>query len=177
MLVSGVPLVGKTTLTSALVDHLPAETLHIENDPLRALVVDAMGREEPRFDGDESLATYEAARRLVEQGLETGLHVVHDATNLRERDRRETYAIADQLGAPVRVLFVDAPRPVLEARADEEGPAAQQALDALGDRDPEPSTATRPHRVLDGTRDPGELVREILDDDVFAPLRGTAAAP
>lgn len=175
MLVSGVPLVGKTTLTRHLVERLPTEALHVENDRLRALVVDAMDREEPRFDGDESYATYQAARHLVEQALEIGIHVVHDATNLSEADRRETYAIADALDAPVRVVFVDAPRDVLEARADEEGPGAQRALDALGDKDPAPSATTRPHRVLDGTRHPEANVDALLADPAFAPLRATRA--
>jgi predicted kinase len=135
-----------------------------------------MGREEPAFDGDENLATYEAARHLVRRSLENGLHVVHDATNLRERDRRASYVLADELEAPVRVLFVDAPRSVLEARAEREGPAARQALDALGDRNADPATCPRPHLVLDGTRPPTDNVDTVLAAEGFELLQRTAKA-
>jgi predicted kinase len=173
---AGVPLVGKTTLAHHLVEAVPTEALHVENDELRQLVVDAMDRAQPTFDGDENLATYEAARRLVERGLETGVHVVHDATNLRERARCRTLALADELEAPARIVFVDAPRAELDARADAEGPDARRALDALGDRDPNPSATSRPHRVLDGTQPPEANVDELLADEAFASLRRSAEA-
>lgn len=176
MLVVGVPLVGKTTLTERLVAKLDAETLHVENDRLRSLVVDAMDREGPAFDDAEKHATYEAARRLIERGLTEGLHVVHDATNLREADRRRSYGVADELEAPVRVAFVDAPQGVLEQRARREGAGAERALAALGDREAAPSANTRPHLVLDGTRPPEANVDLLLADEVFASLRRTAEA-
>ncbi|PSG98405.1 hypothetical protein BRD56_00250 [Thermoplasmatales archaeon SW_10_69_26] len=167
---AGVPLVGKTTLARHLVRAVPTEAVHAENDRLRRLVVDAMGRQQSTFDGEENHATYEAARHVVEQALERGLHVVHDATNLRKSDRQATYAIADAFEAPGRVAFVHAPDTVLGDRADRMGPDARQALEALGDRQARPSDRTRPHLVLDGTRSPEDNVDAILADDAFVPL-------
>lgn len=171
---AGVPLVGKTTLARHLVDELGVQVLHVENDRLRALVVEAMGRRQPAFDAEENHATYRAARQLIERGLQAGLHVVHDATNLTESTRKQAYPIADALEAPTRVIFVQAPEQTLERRASQEGPAARQALEALGDRRPEPTEGTRPHIVLDGLRDPQTSVRDLLAEDSFATLREPA---
>lgn len=167
VLLAGVPMSGKTTLTQALVDRLPVATLHVENDRLRRQVARARGDAEPTFAGEENLATYVAARRLIERGLEAGLHVLHDATNLTEGTRSEAYEVADRLDAPVRIVFLRTPKPVREDRAQAEGPAARQAHGALGDRDPSVEACSRPTLVLDGTAEPEHLVDRLLADDRF----------
>lgn len=167
---AGVPLAGKTTVARRLVDRLGTQVLHVENDRLRPDVAERLGHEEPVFDGDENLATYEAARHLVERGLDEGLHVVHDATNLDEAARQPTYEIGEALDAPARVLFVQAPSSVRQARAERAGPGARRAHEALGGRQPQPDACSRPHLVLDGTRDPDALVDELLADGRFASL-------
>ncbi len=170
VLLAGPPLAGKTTIAQALVEALPVATVHVENDRLRSRVAAALGRESPRFDGEEDQATYRAARALIEQGLEAGMHVVHDATNLREARRARAYRIADRYDAPVRVLVLKAPEPVREDRAHEEGPAAEQAHAALGARTPEAGTWERPHVQLDGTQPPAGNVARLLQDAAFEHL-------
>lgn len=173
LLMAGVPLAGKTTLARRLVEAIDQAAVHVENDRLRPRVTERLGREEPVFSGDENHATYQAAREVLEQALEAGFHVVHDATNLDESDRRPAYELADTLEAPVRVLFVQAPCEVRRSRAEEAGPAARQAHEALGDRQPSPEACSREHRVLDGTREVDSLVDEVLADGAFAALVGS----
>lgn len=174
MLLAGPPLSGKTTFAEHLIRALPAATVHVENDRLRPPIAEALGQEAPVFSADETHLTYVAARALIERGLEAGMHVVHDATNLREDTRAKAHALAGRLETPTRVVFLEAPEPVREDRAHEEGEAAEQAHAALGDRAPAMDASTRPAITLDGTRAPGDNVRELLASEGFEHLVETA---
>lgn len=128
------------------------------------------GRAEPGFGAGETDATYAAAARLVERGLAQGVHVVHDATNLDEARRRPAFRAAERAGAPAAVVFVEAPETVRERRAREAGPRARRAHAALGRAAPDPAACPRPSAVLDGTREPASLVRELAEDPPLAGL-------
>ncbi len=167
---AGVPLVGKSTLARELRNRIEAPLLHIENDALRVLVVDAMGRPAPAYDTDENLATYATARALAHRGLAWGSHVLHDATNLNERDRRPGYRVADVAGRASGVVFVSAPHEVLADRAARLSPSRQRAFEKLGDRRLDPHACTRPAVELDGTQDPGGNVDTLLGDPQMAYL-------
>lgn len=161
VLLAGPPLAGKTTLARAIVDVLePA--VHVENDALRPIVADVMGHERPRFGADETQATYEAARRVVQRALEAGYHAVHDATNLDEATRAPVQETARALDAATLVVLVQAPEPVRRSRAHEAGAAARRAHEALGKAAPDPE-ALEDALTVDGTRPPGLHVETVLD--------------
>lgn len=176
IVLAGPPLSGKTTFARHLTQALPVATVHVENDRLRSGVAEALGRAGPTFGGQENHLTYEAARDLIDRALEAGVHVLHDATNLRQSTRADAYALADRWDAPARVVFLQASRAVREDRAHEEGPAAEQAHAALGARRPTPEACRRPCITLDGTRPPAENLRQLLGDPAFGHLVDRDAA-
>lgn len=168
LLTSGVPLSGKTTLARAIVDRLETAVVHVENDAVRAAVVEALDREEPAFDGRENHLTYQTSYAVLERALEVGYHAIHDATNLTEATRWRAYEVADRLGVGVGAVFLVAEDGVLEARAGEADPAGQQAFEALGDREPEPEACSRPKTVLAASAPVDANVERVLGPDGFA---------
>lgn len=172
---AGVPLVGKSTLARHLRDRIDATLLHVENDVVRVHVAKAMGRSEPGYDGDENLATYATARGLAQRALSWGSHVVHDATNLTEGDRRGGYHVADLAGRPGGVAFVTAPQEVLAHRARSLSPSRRRAFEKLGHRQPDPRACLRPSVELDGTRPPQANVDRLLRDPAMAYLWPSSA--
>lgn len=155
-------MVGKSTLARHLRDRVEGTLLHIENDVIRLRVAHAMGRDEPAYDGDENLATYATARGLAHRALAWGSHVVHDATNLTEQDRRGGYHVADLAGRSCCVAFVTAPQEILADRARSLSPSRQRAFEKLGHRQPDPGACLRPSIELDGTQAPGANVDRLL---------------
>lgn len=170
LLTSGVPLSGKTTLARAIVDRLGTATVHVENDAVRAAVVEALDRDGPAFDGRENHLTYETSYAVLDRALEAGYHAIHDATNLTEATRRRAYELADRLGVEVGTAFLVAEDDVLEARAAEADPAGQQAFEALGDREPEPQACTRPKVVLAASASVESNVERVLGSEGFTGL-------
>lgn len=169
VLMAGPPMAGKTTLARALVDALePA--VHVENDALRRAIVDAMDRKTPRFDAEETQATYEAARRMVERALEADRHAVHDATNLDRAHRELVLEAARAHGVDPLVVLVQAPEPVRRSRAREAGPAALRAHEALGQARPDADAFEDPVLAVDGTQPPSAHLDAILDR-LEAPVR------
>lgn len=161
---AGVPLAGKSTLARELSRRVEATLLHVENDAVRVHVAKAMDRPEPTYDAEENLATYAAARALAHRALAWGGHVLHDATNLTERDRRPGYHVADLAGRANGVAFVTAPHDVLADRARALSPSRQRAFEKLGHRRPQPATCTRPWIELDGTSGPEVNAQALLSD-------------
>jgi len=129
-----------------------------------------MGQSEPSFSGEENQATYEAARELVQRTLDRGLHAVHDATNLTPDARARTVRVAERLDRRAVAVFVRVDEAARQARADELGPTAQQAHEALGQQSVDPSTSRVPHVVVDGREPPGANVDRILAADGFDAL-------
>lgn len=170
VLMSGVPLSGKTTLATALARHAASPVVHVENDRVRGHVVDALGRSAPRFDDPETARTYRTAHALADRALEAGRHAIHDATNLTEATRSQAYRIARAHAVPVCVVFVSTPDPVRADRADDGGQAAQQAHAALGAREAAHESCSIPHVIVDGTRNPARTALKLLRRDELAPL-------
>lgn len=167
---AGVPLVGKSTLARRLRDRIEATLLHVENDVIRVHVAKALGRSEPAYDGTENLATYATARGLAHRALAWGSHVVHDATNLTEEERKDGYHVADLAGRSCCVAFVTAPQGILADRARLLSPSRQRAFEKLGHRRPDPQACLRPSVELDGTQAPGTNADRLLRDPAMAYL-------
>lgn len=167
---AGVPLVGKSTLARHLRSRIQATLLHIENDVVRVHVAKALGRSQPGYDEEENLATYATARGLAHRALAWGSHVIHDATNLTEEERRGGYHVADLAGRSCCVAFVTAPQKVLADRARLLSPSRQRAFEKLGHRRPDPGACLRPSIELDGTQDPEANVDGLLRAPAMAYL-------
>lgn len=170
LLTSGVPLSGKTTLARALAERAGHAVVHVENDAVRAAVVEEMDHGRAAFDGRENHLTYRASYAVLERALEAGYHAIHDATNLTEGTRRQAYEVADRLGVGVGVAFLVADDDVLQARVEAADPASQQAHEALGDRDPTPRACTRDHVLLDASAPVDVKIARLTGPDGFPRL-------
>lgn len=172
VLVAAIPVSGKTTLSHALAEAIEGPVAHIENDAIRPHVVQALGRSQPLYTAEENLAVYEVCRGLCRRALEAGCHAIHDATNLDEGLRTLSYQLADELNAPVGVLFVRTPREELIERAERLDRDRQRALAKFLDIEPDAQACERGFVEVDGTQPVAQNVAEVLAHPAFEALKG-----
>lgn len=111
VVVSGLPGTGKSYFCRRLAERVPLVIL--ESDLLRKTLF-----ARPTYAGEESSRLFQACYRLVEELLESGQTTALDATNLEEQHRERLYHIADQKGAKLIVVRVDAPPEVVKERLE-----------------------------------------------------------
>ncbi|MBW3583636.1 MAG: ATP-binding protein [Euryarchaeota archaeon] len=173
VMTAGVPLSGKSRFARSLVDASAQAVFFVENDAVRTRLADAMGRERPEHDKTENFLTYRTAWNLIRIGLENGVHVVHDATNLTERGREDAYHEALRQDASVVVVFVVADRDVLGSRYEAVSEDRQEAYDKLGRKEVDPDACTMPFLVVDGADEADEQVakarRHVVLRRLFVP--------
>lgn len=162
VLMAGQPLGGKSTLARRLAGTHPEATLLVENDDLREKIAHALHHGPPTYDGQENFLTYRAAALLAARALAAGVHVIHDATNLNEGQRKGIYAVGDAAGARVPALVVRTPFAVREARAAGVPEGRRLAHRKLGARQADPARVTRAHLALDGTEPVEAMVARAL---------------
>jgi hypothetical protein len=115
VLTVGLPASGKSTFSRALARETGA--LVLESDALREALFQPV-----THDKDESRQLFEALYGATRSLLKDGAGVIVDATNLREGDRAQAYAIADECGARLLILHFRAPeRVILDRLALREG--------------------------------------------------------
>ena len=115
---AGYPLSGKTTLSRAIVNNCPDNTIHVESDCIRQYVAESKGHKSPKFSYTESLTTFNIAHELIRLALSSNANVILDATNLQEKWRFDAYLAAEEFGSPVAVVLVEAPDDILEKRLE-----------------------------------------------------------
>ena len=110
-ILSGLPGAGKSTLRERA-KNLPAGAW-VSADDLRDQILGTIrdlgehGREHVRRYESANNSVFAIMKMVVRERLAAGFATVVDATNLTEADRREWAAIAEQCGAPVKVLIVN----------------------------------------------------------------------
>ncbi len=119
IVMAGYPLSGKTTLSKAIVETCPDNTVHVESDMIRQYVAESKGYKHPKFTYTESLNTFNIAHELIRLALSSNINVILDATNLQEKWRFDAYLAAEEYGSPVAVVLVEAPDDILEKRLEE----------------------------------------------------------
>lgn len=116
VMVSGLPGTGKSYFCKRLSERVPIVIL--ESDSLRKLLFPS-----PKYSAQESFRVFQACYCLIEELLKRGIPLALDATNLEEHHRERLYHIADQVGANLIIVRVDATPEVvyqrLEKRAKE----------------------------------------------------------
>ena len=111
IIVSGLPGTGKSYFCRRLAERVPLAIL--ESDRLRRLLFSS-----PSYSAQESFRLFQVCHRLIKELLKRGIPVAFDATNLEEYHRERLYHIADQVGANLIIVRVDAPPDVVYRRLE-----------------------------------------------------------
>lgn len=176
VVLSGLPASGKSTLARRLAQLLPA--VDLETDFLRRQLV---GR--PAYTAEENERLFTACHLLIERLLREGRRVIFDATNLLEHYRERLYRIAEEAGARLVLVWVEAPREVVQERllAREQGQSAAEDLSEAGlavyermARYARPPR--RPHIVVDSSRDVSHVLEQIVHE-ATRPAQRAAPSP
>jgi len=129
---------GKTRLGDLLRAHLPVIQVRSDVERKRLFGLEPRQRPDARlsqrlYDADTTQRTY---RRLLDAArliLNSGYSVLVDATFLKRAQRAMFLALGQELGRPCRILALEAPLDVLQARLGERARADSDASDADSD--------------------------------------------
>ncbi len=161
IVVSGLPGTGKSYFCARLAERLPFVIL--ESDALRKILCPA-----PTYSLAESSRLFQAIHYLIEVLLRKGIPLILDATNLSERYRECLYRIADNLGARLVLVRVEAPPGVVyeRLRARAEGASPETSSDAdwavFQKMKPAVQQIRRNHFAADTSRDINPVLDKIV---------------
>lgn len=77
----------KTTLAKEIWKHCHDATAIVESDVVRSYVAEKKRYKTPKYNSDESMATFKICHELIRIGIFISINVVFDATNLQESNR------------------------------------------------------------------------------------------
>jgi len=109
IVVSGLPGSGKSYFCRRLSECISLPIL--ESDALRRLLSPS-----PDYSRGESERLFKTCHILIEELLRRGIPLIFDATNLIERHREHLYHIADNVGAKLIMVRVEAPPELVRQR-------------------------------------------------------------
>jgi len=161
IVVSGLPGTGKSHFCRKLDEFLSFPIL--ESDALRKVLSPS-----PSYSLRESNRLFQACHLLIEELLRRGISLIFDATNLIERHRERFYHIADQTGAKLIIVRVEAPtelvRQRLENRTIGADPIDKSEADWKVYQKMESSAQKirRNHFVVDTSRDIAPVINKVV---------------
>lgn len=97
----GIPGSGKTTIASQFARKLPGKVIQVETDKFRFMIP------HPTYERDESGLVYDAMFATARIGLMHGYTVILDATFTKEEHRAGALYLAQSMGTPCRVIYVE----------------------------------------------------------------------
>lgn len=161
IVVSGLPGTGKSHFCRRLAERL--DLVILESDSLRRRLFHV-----PSHAREESARLFHACHALVEELLRRGMSVALDATNLEEHNRERLYHIADQAGARLVIVRMEAPPEVVRQRLDRR--SQRQDRQDQSDADwgvyarmkPTVEKIGRNHFAVDSSRDIDPVVDKIV---------------
>ena len=161
IIVSGLPGTGKSFFSQKLAERTPF--IILETDALRKMLFPS-----PRYTAGESYRLFRACHLLIEGLLRQGIRVIFDATNLVERYRERLYHVADQLGAKLAIVQVEAPPELVRQRLQERALSTQPDVRSEADWSvyekmrPTVQRIRRNHFVVDTSEDITPLINKIV---------------
>ncbi len=161
IVVSGLPGTGKSFFCRKLAERM--DLVILESDSMRRHLFDS-----PTYSKEESTHLFRACHGLVEELLRKGITVALDATNLEEHNRERLYHIADQSGAKLIIVRMEAPPEVVHQRLERRARREDQSDHSEADwsvYSKMKSTAEkigRNHFVVDSSRDITPVLDKIV---------------
>jgi predicted kinase len=161
IVVSGLPGTGKSHFCRKLDEFLSFPIL--ESDALRKVLSPS-----PSYSLRESNRLFQACHLLIEELLRRGISLIFDATNLIERHRERFYHIADQTGAKLVIVRVEAPAELVRQRLENRTIGADSTDKSEADwkvyRKMENSAQKirRNHFVVDTSRDIAPVINKVV---------------
>jgi predicted kinase len=159
IVLSGLPGTGKSHFCSELSQRLPAVV--IESDALRKRLYPR-----PTYSPEESSYLFSLIHRLIDELLGKNIPAILDATNLSERNREYLYHIAQQRGARLVLVWVEAPPALVQARLEARKTSGQAPSDADWEVYQRMKGTTeriaRRHFVVDTSRDISPALEKIV---------------
>jgi predicted kinase len=161
IIVSGLPGTGKSFFCRKLAERL--DIVILESDSLRRQLFPA-----PSYGKEENTQLFRACHGVVEELLRKGISVALDATNLEEHNREQLYHIADQSGARLVIVRMEAPPEVvqqrLERRASKEDQSGHSEADwnVYSKMKPTVEKIGRNHFAVDSSKDVAPVIDKIV---------------
>ena len=161
VVVSGLPGTGKSHFCRRLAEKL--ELVILESDSLRKLLFPS-----PTYGKEESARLFRTLHGLLEELLRKGVSVALDATNLEEHNREQLYHIADQAGARLVIVRMEAPPEVVEQRLQRRAKKEDQADHSEADWNvytkmkPTADRIGRNHFAVDSSKDIAPVIDKIV---------------
>jgi predicted kinase len=161
VVVSGLPGTGKSHFCRKLAERI--DLVILESDSLRRLLFAT-----PSYGKEESTQLFRALHGLVEELLKKGISVALDATNLEEHNREQLYHIADQSGARLVIVRMEAPPEVVLQRLEQRTKKVDQADHSEADWNvytkmkPTVERIGRNHFAVDSSKDIAPVVDRIV---------------
>ena len=161
VMAAGLPGAGKSHLCRLLARRLAC--VIVQSDAVRQTLF-----RRPTYTPDESFWVFAVIHQLLRDLLRAGIPVILDATNLLKSNREQVYRIAEQTGAKLIIVWVEAPPEVVFARMERRAARADQTDRSEADwavyeklrAKVEP--ITRPHFVVDTSRDVRPMVNKVV---------------
>jgi len=161
VVVSGLPGTGKSFFCRRLAERL--DIVILESDSLRRRLFAT-----PSYSKEESTQLFRACHGLVEELLRKGVSVALDATNLEEHNREQLYHIADQSGARLVVVRMEAPVEVVQQRLEQRSRREDQSDHSEADWNVYSKMKTtvdkigRNHFAVDSSQDIAPVIDKIV---------------
>lgn len=164
LMMVGLPGVGKSSIVEKLLPRLPA--LVVSTDNIRVLM-----RDQPTYTAAERMLVYEVCYAIIESRLRKGQRVIFDGSNYQAARRAHLRQIAQRVGAPLAICYVQASQEVIWERLQKRNSGERRTGD-LSDADwsvykwmveaQEPIVSE--HLILDTTAVlPDELANRLYD--------------
>lgn len=161
IVVSGLPGTGKSYFCRKLAGRI--DLVILESDSLRKQLFPA-----PSYSKEESTQLFRACHGLVEELLRKGISVALDATNLEEHNREQLYHIADQSGARLVIVRMEAPPEVVQQRLErrerreDESDHSDADWNVYSKMKPTVEKIGRNHFAVDSSRDMAPVIDKIV---------------
>lgn len=161
VVVSGLPGTGKSFFCRRLAEQAPFFLL--ESDGLQQVLFP-----NPIYTEEESSRLFTAIHAVVKEYLSKGIPIILDSTSLLERHREVLYRIAQQQGAILFIVHVEAPPEIVHQRLE----ARRQGADPLDRSQADWSVyqkmktsaerISRPHFAVDTSGDIMPVIQKVL---------------